>query len=351
MRQQPIHIKQINKCILIRQVFTATNARRRSTGGSNNSKHPIPLCPFGHKTSVVSRTRRRLPSQPCRYDEMIEHSLSVVIPLLLIQSAVQSTVGLGTDASFVNGNVIHASCTLLTLRQQKRRFHSSTSLNQVADDNIDERDNIQLFVRFSPLIGGLPFLPLHVEVVLVDGGALSSADIEESSVPSKQLEFHRFDFIPSTPTDPMNVIKLMAMQAVPGRVRYRSILKQYDSISDSCSRDSSRSDDIICTLLEGSFAKVRANNAENNNSLEEGQGVTVLLPIGYMMRDNNTAKTSTSYPAIPTAVQFTEVYRETCGRELRILGGKNCLSFALDLLLHLEETHGIVLRLSTPLIQ
>jgi hypothetical protein len=38
------------------------------------------------------------------------------------------------------------------------------------------------------------------------------------------------------------------------------------------------------------------------------------------------------------------------GKELRILGGKNCLSFALDMLSHLNEMHDIEFELSAPKI-
>ena len=51
-----------------------------------------------------------------------------------------------------------------------------------------------------------------------------------------------------------------------------------------------------------------------------------------------TAKVTTTYDIISTAINYKNEYKDSLFRELRLIGGKNCLQFALDLLAHIDET-------------
>ena len=72
---------------------------------------------------------------------------------------------------------------------------------------------------------------------------------------------------------------------------------------------------------------------------QDGSGITILVPIGSLTDDDD--KEVTAKEVVSTAINFREEYRDTLYKELQILGGKNCLSFALDLLSHVEVTTGM----------
>ena len=67
-----------------------------------------------------------------------------------------------------------------------------------------EKSNI--FIRFSPLIGGPRFLPIHVEVIL-----------------SSESGSHKCDFIPLEARNPQTMKQLLTLRAVSGQVRYTNI--------------------------------------------------------------------------------------------------------------------------------
>ena len=62
----------------------------------------------------------------------------------------------------------------------------------------EDRNN-KIHLECCPLMGGPPFLPLHVQVVVE--------------------EYHKFDFIPRDATKPETLLKLLTLQQVPGELR------------------------------------------------------------------------------------------------------------------------------------
>eukprot|EP00559_Dactyliosolen_fragilissimus_P006478 CAMPEP_0184861100 /NCGR_PEP_ID=MMETSP0580-20130426/5870_1 /TAXON_ID=1118495 /ORGANISM="Dactyliosolen fragilissimus" /LENGTH=205 /DNA_ID=CAMNT_0027358475 /DNA_START=17 /DNA_END=631 /DNA_ORIENTATION=+ len=72
------------------------------------------------------------------------------------------------------------------------------------------------YLRFSPLIGGPPSIPLHVEVILVTEDGQS--DINHAA---RRKILHRLDFLPKYPMDPRLTLDLLTFQSVPGLVRHR----------------------------------------------------------------------------------------------------------------------------------
>jgi hypothetical protein len=81
------------------------------------------------------------------------------------------------------------------------------------------------------------------------------------------------------------------------------------------------------------------------------RGVTMLMPVGCVPRyvihdsiccpddDNGKITTTSRRDVISTAMKYVDEYHEQLYGELRIVGGKNCLSFALDLVSHVKSAH------------
>ena len=210
---------------------------------------------------------------------------------------------------------------------RKEGYQSRTLYSQVneQDDNIESTTDNHIFLRFSPLIGGPSFLPLHVEVIIiVNEDVNNSEEMKMDTVyirqnnnllatflnEQKSLQFHRFDFIPEKPLDPSTISRISTLQAVPGNVRYR----RYETSSSNVPNN-------------------KSDNESTTNQMD-GKGITILLPIGSLSCNADNG--------ISTAIQFKEKYSDTIFKELSIIGGKNCFQFALDLLSHIDtSTTGI----------
>ena len=189
-----------------------------------------------------------------------------------------------------------------------------------------------IFLRFSPLIGGPAFLPLHVEVILAVEDACSEKtetimdtvhvrkDSRLSSTPflTDFSQLHRFDFLPVNPTDTSTLVRLVSLRGVPGRLRYRS----YEGNSE------------VSRAMQQTESKDEGEKKE-----QDGRGLTILIPVGSLPRID--AGNDTTGDAVSTAIEFKDEYQDTLFQELRLLGGKNCLSFALDLLAELDASTGM----------
>jgi len=215
------------------------------------------------------------------------------------------------------------------LIHRREGYQSTTIYSQVKyqEDNTESiTQDGHVFLRFSPLIGGPSFIPLHVEVIIVvDEDGNNSEEMIMDTVyirrnnnlsatflnKQQKLQFHRFDFLPEKPLDPSTISRISTLQAVPGNVRYRR--------------------------YETSSSNIPNNNLDyekSTNNQMDGKGITILLPIGSL--------TCNAADGISTAIQFKEKNSDTIFKELRIIGGKNCLQFALDLLSYIEtSTTGI----------
>jgi hypothetical protein len=207
-------------------------------------------------------------------------------------------------------------CRSRQLSYHHRMTHGSISSSmQVSDEDDRKRgdgDSTYVYLRFSPLVGGPTFLPLHVEVIIVTrilqaqkmDTVYIRSDTSFSSIPfyADSLIFHRFDFLPEKPTDPTTLARLFSLQCVPGTVRQRRI-PQLDGSDDE-----------------------RIPNTDRN-------GMTILIPVGSGMCMENDL--------VSTATKFKDLYSDILFKEIRLLGGKNCFSFALDLLSYMESTTGL----------
>ena len=203
-------------------------------------------------------------------------------------------------------------------------------------------DSYHMCLRFSPLVGGPSFLPLHVELILIpvmeynlnDWQQMQrSADKSTSGTNNENVGIHRFDFLPDNPRDRETIMKLMQFQSVPGNVRYRSC--QTDQII-GCFQKPNQSDASAHTIID------LIMRSESINILED-RGMTIVLHFGTSPAYNKES-------VLSSAINFVDSYRSKEGKELRILGGKNCISFALDMISYLDEKHGIDFALSIPKI-
>ena len=242
-----------------------------------------------------------------------------------------------------SSNALHVpNCRIVgahRYRYHRSSFHnlhqtSSTlvlSQSSSSTESIDTEDaNAHIFLRFSPLIGGPSFLPLHVEVIIAvedtnnNGKEMKqnmntiyirrANNISSTSFLKEQLALHRFDFLPEKPTDPVNLSRLVTLRSVPARVRHRSYVSNSNNM---------QSDDM--------------NGVDTSTANQDGKGITILIPVGSIPSTYDGEDTTTNH-VISTAIKYKNEYKDSLFRELRLVGGKNCLQFALDLLAHIDET-------------
>ena len=233
-----------------------------------------------------------------------------------------------------------------SLQIHHRSYHRFISINtifsHVAEEDVfagdfECNDSFHLYLRFSPLVGGPSFLPLHVELILVPVIEYNLNDRRQKKYTdiistNKSFYIHRFDFLPENPRDQDTIVKLIQLQSVPANVRYRYC--QSDQII-RCFQDANQD--------ESAHFISDAMMQSKSMSILEDRGMTIALRIGTSSAVNNQS-------VLSSAISFVDSYRSEEGKELRILGGKNCISFALDMISHLHEKHGIDLALSVPKI-
>ena len=289
---------------------------------------------------------------------------------------------------------------------------------------------VRVFLRFSPLIGGPSFLPLHVEVIFAlllekekgvhDADADAEGETEDEEEEEEEEEepdammmdaihvawddvgfpsssssydgapapphsergisaLHRFDFLPSgDPADPATLRRLLTLGGVPGRVRHRIHHRgRRGGRGGAAMRvpedDHHPHDDDD----DGGSAERRrrrgSHGEEGREKREErggGGGLSILVPVGSVVSPRRRSSdgsnggggddddddgrggrtTSTNKDANANANEVVDAaakFNDERGGgsssfdELRVFGGKNCLSFALDLLSHVDSEFGI----------
>jgi hypothetical protein len=248
--------------------------------------------------------------------------LSSVIIILLLELITGSNAFSCSQPSKRQSGLLHVSTPPVEATEA-----ASTNIRTAGLDST--QTNYELFLRFSPLIGGPPFLPLHVDIILVPQISADPDKIEavlkSATNENEYADIHRFDFLPENPTDPTTIVRLMLLQGVPGRVRYRCfpLLNEGD--------------------LQGmgdNYNNLMQQQSENSSQRQD-RGVAILFRFGSFSSRNKAT-------VLSTAIDYANHYRTTDGKELRILGGKNCLSFALDMISHLDDVHGIDANMSLP---
>lgn len=200
--------------------------------------------------------------------------------------------------------------------QQENIFESNTSTST----------KFQVYARFSPLINGPRFLPIHAEIMLcdcdekleaIDETKLNGSDLTTSSFlgPNRNVNFlHRVDFIPLKPTDPSTLMGLVSFQDVEGLVRYRKVGVRMDPGEDTNEQDTpaSATNNRLKELLT------------SNISLEK---CSIVLPLGSVRL--GVVEYDSDKIRMPECI--VDIVNEKSGMKLNLLQN-NCYSFAFDVL-------------------
>lgn len=211
---------------------------------------------------------------------------------------------------------------------QRWQWHNFSIRARGSLEESETRD-AHVFLRLSPLIGGPALVPLHVELIFAveDAGAQQiqqSMDtiyvrkinnLSSTSFLKDASQLHRFDFLPKNPTEASTLARLLTLRGVPGRVRYRYRKN--------------------AAHFEGLNHNLQSDSSDDKMKSQDGTGITILIPVGSIACTDEEETGVTD--VVSTAIRFKDEYSDTLFRELRILGGKNCFSFVLDLLSHVES--------------
>lgn len=141
------------------------------------------------------------------------------------------------------------------------------------------KNTTEIFLRFSPLIGGPSNIPLHVEVMMLKSAILRVCPFNDgNNNDNSQREtsircLHRFDFLPAEPTKMETIQKLISLQYVPGLLRHRIL------ISGSGSKEDDHYDlkkiDIVC------------NDTENNMYYNKLSSIVPNERVNVLIGNNN----------------------------------------------------------------
>jgi len=176
--------------------------------------------------------------------------------------------------------------------------NNSFRLQVSSVDETIPSDDLEVWIRFSPLVGGPPILPLHSEIIL-------------KQETNGETIFHRFDFLPRDPTDPNTISQLLSFSSVPGEVRYR-VCKDDDIIQTSQPIDKATSiSPLTQKLLLSSSVKVKSFSSS---------------------KIENISNTSNQ---IDIAKTFCEEYKST-NSDLHLLKN-NCYNFAWALINRIDN--------------
>ncbi len=245
----------------------------------------------------------------------------ISIIVILLESPMM-IMAQSASSSFVQSNSFPLRSHPLSFHHRRTRIRTSSSIHASEERSRDTYTHV--YLRFSPLVGGPTFLPLHVEVIFAVDDGNSTATMQThsmdtvyvrngksfSSIPlfKESMIFHRFDFLPENPTDPSTLARLFTFQSVPGTVRCRS-------------KPQHQQQDVAVESMSGT----------------DRNGVSILIPFGSLANNKN----SNEVDILSTAVRFKDEYSGSLFKEIRLLGGKNCFSFALDLLSYVELNTGL----------
>ena len=166
--------------------------------------------------------------------------------------------------------------------------------------------NVKAYARFSPLIGGPTFLPIHIEVMILE---TMTDDLQmNSGNGSAKTLLRRIDFIPKDAEKIETILKLVTFQNVPAIIRDRTLTYGYD-------KDSEESLNIL-NPMSVDFARIDAL-LQNRVSIEKTNFILHLDIDGIGNIDY--------MKSLSLCVKSKE------GSELNLLNN-NCYSFAYDIL-------------------
>ncbi len=201
----------------------------------------------------------------------------------------------------------------------------------------------RVYLRFSPLVGGPKFLPIHVEVMFLDYQ-------EKDDTPYEIL--HRFDFLPAHPNDERTIINLLSLRSVPGLVRHRILVSESNEknvFDENISFEGGTSNGQIVSVPSERIAALIGKKDEfeggkfnrdcSGDGKSETDDVTSAFNIVFQLSNMNvndikfTVKEGVVPVRIPQEVDI--LLEEKNGMELHLLFN-NCYVFALDVLKSLK---------------
>ena len=223
-------------------------------------------------------------------------------------------------------NIIY---TLFILRQGNNRSANTYSKVKVKAKYLVPQDHItnssssslsaavQIFARFSPLIGGPPLLPIHAEVMILETDR-NSGDASTAHEEDGCSVVHRLDFIPKYPEDLGTIISLFTMQNVPGIVRHRKFA------SGSLFRKTNLLDSDINIVPDKRIQSLMTTNLSMEN-------FSIVLPLGETVIKNDQRVMD----IVRSPRCIVELVDKKNGMELNLLRN-NCYSFTFDVLSSLK---------------
>eukprot|EP00555_Chaetoceros_dichaeta_P013094 CAMPEP_0198268684 /NCGR_PEP_ID=MMETSP1447-20131203/38354_1 /TAXON_ID=420782 /ORGANISM="Chaetoceros dichaeta, Strain CCMP1751" /LENGTH=246 /DNA_ID=CAMNT_0043959873 /DNA_START=62 /DNA_END=799 /DNA_ORIENTATION=+ len=227
------------------------------------------------------------------------------------------------------------SASIRALRSSNSR-HPSISralLNERYTKDIETltaSQNLNVYLRFSPLVGGPSFLPIHVEVILHHisppnlqttvrrkiGDTLSNDMDGETKIISRDY-LHRLDFLPENPSDPSTLFNLLTLRSVPALIRHRILVARLPTTSQI----------VMESTKKISIQEVSKSKFDSLIGKQEGltgSSRKVVIPLGSVQLSNNNADTQ-DIPELPISMEM--YLQKQLGMELSLLTN-NCYSFA-----------------------
>ena len=174
---------------------------------------------------------------------------------------------------------------------------------------------VQVFARFSPLIGGPALLPIHAEIMILDRDNSSEIPGIANNGDGGCSVVHRIDFVPKDPKDLDTILKLITMQNVPGTVRHR----KFASGSSFRNRDFLSSDEINVVPQ-----KRIQRLLTTTSSVEK---VSIVFPLGEIILNEDERFVD----SVRSPRSIVELVDKKHGMELNLLRN-NCYSFAFEIL-------------------
>ena len=192
--------------------------------------------------------------------------------------------------------------------------------------------SLDVFLRFSPLIGGPKFAPLHVEVMIKKRE--SDSDAFNRSTPNEENVLHRFDFVPSSPTDPRTLGQLLTFRSVPGLVRYRTL--EIRGGEGNRGGGSVRDDESFGRSQE--FKEIVSLPSLSDDTGPKRRVVVGRNGLSFLLRSIDMADSDCASEVISGAEQFVRSYQQERGK-LSVLGN-SCYVFAFDLMRFIDGHDG-----------
>jgi len=221
------------------------------------------------------------------------------------------------------------------------------SSNETAANTNSGKGN-QVYVRFSPLIGGPKFLPIHVEVMFLDYINTQKVNDDDGTT----VEYlHRFDFLPAHPNDDATIMKLLSLQSVSGLVRHRILLPDNDfdeksnivlPIGDVNGGGGSKYSIVPSERIAALIGKNNDRREPRDEDVTSDFNFVFQLDmevndIVFTSKEGASTGTNSGAGAIPVRIpkQIETLLEEKNGMELHLLFN-NCYTFALDVLKSLK---------------